>query len=117
MSTPAATPTAAAQRDSHWHPPPHSRLGLAIITVIGLTGFSCVLAAWHLWPFTGALEHTEDAYVRGYTTVLSSQVDGYVARVWVRDFDFVQAGQVLVTIDDRTYLARVREAQAALDGA
>jgi multidrug resistance efflux pump len=88
-----------------------------VIAAIGLTGVGCVLAAWHLWPFNGPVEHTEDAYVRGNTTVISPQVDGYVTRVLVRDFDFVRAGQTLVTIDDRIYLARVREAQAALDGA
>jgi multidrug resistance efflux pump len=115
----SSIPSAAALAvgDSHWHPPPHSLLTLALIAVIGVTGVGCVLAAWHLWPFTSALERTEDAYVRGNTTVLSPQVGGYVTSVRVKDFDLVHAGETLVTIDDRIYAARVREAQATLDAA
>lgn len=117
MSATAVTPGAPVPTDSHWHPPRHSGLAVAVITGIALTGMGCVLAAWHLWPFNGPVEHTEDAYVRGNTTVISPQVDGYVTRVLVRDFEYVHAGQTLVTIDDRIYVARVREAQAALDAA
>ena len=116
MST-APAPTAAPATDSHWHPPAHSVRVSLIIVLVGVVGMGCVLAAWHIWPFDSSIEHTEDAYVRGNTTVVSPQVSGYVTRVLVRDFDHVQAGQVLVTIDDRIYEARVREAQAALDAA
>ena len=110
-------PNAAPSTDSHWHPPPHSVRVSLVIVLVGLAGLCCVLAAWHIWPFVSAVEHTEDAYVRGNTTVVSPQVSGYVTQVLVRDFDHVRAGQVLVTIDDRIYAARVREAQAALDAA
>jgi len=115
MSTSAANTAVAVAKDSHWHPPRHSLLALVLIVVIGATGMCCVLAAWHLWPFDSAFQHTEDAYVRGNTTVISPQVEGYITSVRVKDFDFVNAGETLVTIDDRIYVARVREAQAALD--
>jgi len=110
-------PHAAPPADSHWHPPSHSLRASALIVVIGLAGIGCVSAAWHIWPFIGAAEHTDDAYVRGNTTVISPQVAGYVTKVLVRDFDQVHAGEVLVTIDDRIYAARAEEARAALDAA
>jgi multidrug resistance efflux pump len=114
---PAASSPAPPPTDSHWHPPPHSVRAAVLIVGIGLVGMCCILAAWHIWPFISAVEHTEDAYVRGNTTVISPQVSGYVTRVLVRDFDTARSGQLLVTIDDRIYAARVREAQAALDAA
>ena len=88
-----------------------------MIMIIAVLGVGCVLSAWHIWPFSTAREHTEDAYVRGNTTVISPQVSGYVTRVLVHDFDFVRAGQLIATIDDRIYRSQVREAQAALDAA
>ena len=100
--TTAPTTSAAPSTDSHWHPPPHSVRVSLVIVLVGFAGLCCVLAAWHIWPFVSAVEHTEDAYVRGNTTVVSPQVSGYVTQVLVRDFDHVRAGQVLVTIDDRT---------------
>jgi multidrug resistance efflux pump len=117
MSTPVGQTQPVAGTDSHWHPPPHSVRTSVLILLIGLIGVGCVLSAWRIWPFVNAVEHTEDAYVRGNTTVISPQVSGYVTRVLVRDFDFVRAGQLVITIDDRIYVARVHEAQANLDAA
>ena len=45
------------------------------------------------------------------------QVNGYVAEVLVKDFQFVKAGQPLLRIDDRIYKARVEQAEAQRDGA
>ncbi len=45
-------------------------------------------------------------------TVLAPQVNGYVAEVAVKYFEFVKAGQVLARIDDRIYRQRVAQAEA-----
>ncbi|WP_340313645.1 HlyD family secretion protein [Rhizorhabdus argentea] len=84
-------------------------LALAIATVLA------ILAAWDLPPFGGRIEKTDNAYVRGRTTVIAPQVSGYVAAVLVKDYEYVQRGQVLVLIDDVTYRARVAQSQATLD--
>jgi multidrug resistance efflux pump len=68
--------------------------------------------AWQLPPFGGRYEQTDDAYVRGQTTIISPQVSGYVGEVPVKDFDNVAAGQVLVRIEDHIYSAKVAQAQA-----
>jgi len=60
-------------------------------------------------------EKTDNAYVRGRVTTISSQVSGYVTSVPVQDFAEVPAGQVLATIDDRIYRARVEQARANVD--
>ena len=62
-------------------------------------------------------ETTKDAYVRDRTTIIAPQVSGYVVEVLVRDYRRVNAGEVLVRIDDRSYAAKVKQAQANFDAA
>ncbi len=79
-----------------------------------LGGVFLALYAWGLWPFDSAVQATDNAYVRGQTTVIAPQVNGYVTQVLVRDFDTVKTGQVLARIDDRIYRQRVDQALAQL---
>ena len=111
----AAAPAPPA--GSGWRPPALSRTAVALILLLAIAGIAAVLAAWRVWPFTTAYESTDNAYVRGRTTVIAPQVSGYVTRVLVRDFENVQAGQPLVTIDDRIYAQRVEQAQAQVESA
>jgi multidrug resistance efflux pump len=95
MSDPQAPPVPPAAPKRLW-----SRAAVPVI-VAGIGGVLLVLYAWRLPPFTGTVQSTENAYVRGYVTLLAPKVDGYVTAVAVRDFQAVKAGQVLVQIDDR----------------
>ena len=97
---------------SGWRPPRNSRTMLIVLALIALAGIAAILAAWRLPPFATAYESTDNAYVRGRTTVISPQVSGYVTQVTVRDFEQVRAGQPLVVIDDRIYRQRVQQAEA-----
>lgn len=85
-----------------------------VVAAVAFAGVALVLHAWRLPPFQGDIESTENAYVRGSVTVIAPKVDGYVAEVLVRDFATVDAGQVLVRLDDRNYRQRLAQAQAAL---
>ena len=98
-----------------WKPARQSRAAIIVFSVVIIAGILLVLAAWHLPPFATALQPTEDAYVRGWTTDISPQVSGYVDRVLVKDFAFVTAGQALLVIDQSTYQQKVEQAQADLD--
>jgi membrane fusion protein, multidrug efflux system len=102
---PIATPTAAAPA-----PPAHKlRAGLFRLVVIIAAGGLAVLFAtqWDRWIGDFTRQTTDDAYVRGDVTPLSAQVDGYVRKVAVDDFQRVKAGDLLVQIDDQIYAARV----------
>jgi membrane fusion protein, multidrug efflux system len=72
---------------------------------------------WDRWIGNDIRQTTDDAYVRSTVTPLSAQVDGYVRRVPVDDFQRVKAGDLLVEIDDSFYRAKVAEAEADLLGA
>jgi len=89
---------------------------------IALAGVLIVLYAWQLPPFSSPIESTENAQVRGQTTIISPQLSGYVYEVPVQDFQWVKEGDLLVRIDDRIYqqhldqsLAQLGIQKAALD--
>lgn len=106
----APDPQVAAPRG--WAPPVKSRPATVVIVVLAVLAIVIILYAWQLPPFAGWSEETDNAYVRGRVTIISPQVSGYVTSVPVQDFAEVKAGQVLATIDDRIYRARVAQAQA-----
>jgi multidrug resistance efflux pump len=107
QSKPAPPPT--------WSPAPHRPITIAVfVGVIGAGVLTC-LAAWRLPPFAGPDQSTEDAYVQGFTTVISPQVSGYVLQVPVGDYEHVTKDKILAVIDPETYSQRVDQARAELD--
>ena len=96
----------------HWRPPARPLPVTAAIAALIVTAVGTITYAWQLPPFAGVFEQTDDASVRGQTTVISSQVSGYVVQVPVDDFQHVQRNAVLVRIEDSIYKARVAQAQA-----
>ena len=99
-------------------PPPKyllpTRRTVIAMVLLALVGLGLIAHAWQLWPFHPAWQATEDAYVRGQVTVLSSRVAGHVTEVLVGDFDHVRAGQPLLRIDDAPYRQQLARAQAEL---
>lgn len=108
---PAAAPGPAPPQQL-WRPSRRRPWVIAVIVLLTLAAILAVLAAWNLPPFGGREAITENAYVRGRTTVIAPQVSGYVTQVAVKDFETVRQGQVLARIDDRIYAARVAQARA-----
>jgi len=90
---------------------PVSLLALAA----GIAGVLLVLYAWRLPPFVTSEELTDNAYVKGYVTVMSPQVSGYVVDVPVKDYQHVKQGALLAKIDDRIYLQKLAQANATLN--
>jgi membrane fusion protein (multidrug efflux system) len=112
---PAAPPTVAPTAS----PSHRLRDRLFRLVVIIVAGGLAVLFAtqWDRWVGDFTRQTTDDAYVRGDVTPLSAQVDGYVRKVAVDDFQRVKVGDLLVQIDDQIYAARVAQAEADLLGA
>ncbi|WP_242123751.1 HlyD family secretion protein [Sphingobium sp. Sx8-8] len=121
MNQPTATGTEPETTDPQvdppaggWRPPARSRTTVIAIVLIAILAISAILYAWQLPPFAGFSEQTDNAYVRGKVTIISPQVSGYVTSVPVQDFAEVKAGQILATIDQRIYAAKVEQAKANL---
>ncbi|WP_411034971.1 HlyD family secretion protein [Shinella sp. BYT-45] len=86
----------------------------SLAVVLGIAGIGAVLYAWQLPPFSSEVQTTDNAYVRGYVTLISPQLAGYVTEVPVKDYETVKAGQVLARLDDRIYRQKVEQANATL---
>ena len=83
--------------------------GLALLLVAGAGGYG------RYWWSTGRfIERTDDAYVGGNVTVLAPHVPGFVSQIRVADNQYVKAGDLLVTLDDRDYRAKLAHAEAAV---
>jgi multidrug resistance efflux pump len=109
------TEATTTTKETPWHPPA-KRWGMTLaVTLLAAGAAIALLAAWRLPPFAGGAQTTDNAYVRGRTTVIAPQASGYVVEVAAEDYESVAAGQVLVRIDDRTYRARVEQARANLE--
>ncbi len=89
-----------------------SRKKLVLGAAVVLAGVLAALYAWGLTPLNSGAQTTNNAYVRGQTTVISPQVAGYFVEVLVKDFDRVQQGQLLARIDAASYQQRLQQGQA-----
>lgn len=96
---------------------PTAKRTLILMFLVLIIGIGIILWAWKIGPFDSAVESTDNSYVKGKTTVLSSQINGYVKDVLVSDFDHVKKGQVLMHIDATTYDQKVTQAEAGVDQA
>lgn len=88
MAEQAQTLGSSAQFSSKLIKPKKSTL--IIMAIVLLVGVLFIFRAWHLPPFALNSEQTDNSYIKGQTTILSSQINGYVKRVLVKDFDHVK---------------------------
>jgi membrane fusion protein, multidrug efflux system len=72
---------------------------------------------WNSWKGGRIEQVTDDAYVRGDITPLSTKVAGLVKEVAVSDYQSVHKGDLIVQLDDDDYKAQVAQANAAVEAA
>lgn len=98
-----------------WSPKKKPLISLTLFMTLMVIGLLFILYTWKLPPFIPTVQHTDNAFVKGKTTVIAPQVSGYVTEVLVNDFDDVDAGEVLVKIDDRNFRQQLEQAQANIE--
>lgn len=76
-----------------------------------------IMRNWNSWEGGRIEQVTDDAYVRGDLTPLSTKVAGIVRQVNVSDFQAVHKGDLLIELDDDDYRAQVAQASAAVEAA
>ncbi len=84
---------------------------LAIAIIVTIT------RDWNGWEGGRVEQVTNDAYVRGDLTPLSTKVPGLVREVNVNDYQQVHKGDLLVQLDDDDYKAQVAQAVAGVEAA
>ena len=91
--------------------PPLIVVALAVAVIVTIT------RNWNGWEGARAEQVTNDAYVRGDLTPLSTKISGIVREVKVNDYQIVHKGDLLVQLDDDDYRAQVAQAAAAVEAA
>lgn len=75
----------------------------------------CGLAGGGYWYGYGQyFQSTDNAYLQGDITTISSKVGGYIETTLVKDNQKVKAGDLLATLDDRDFVAEKEKAEANL---
>jgi membrane fusion protein, multidrug efflux system len=85
-----------------------------VVTALIIAAIVAVVA-W--WINTSGYESTDDAFIDARTVSISSQVNAAIVDVPVTDNQLVDAGAVLVRLDDRDYKAQLDQAHAQVDQA
>src|ERR1700758_413501 len=113
---PAATPTVPPEV-----PAPHRSwqkfVTPLLVVLLALAVLITVTWKWNAWEGGKAEQVTDDAYVRGDLTPLSTKVAGIVQSVAVSDYQQVHKGDLIVELEDNDYQAQVSQANAAAEAA
>ena len=88
-----------------------------IVVVLAVSVIVTITRNWNGWEGARAEQVTNDAYVRGDLTPLSTKISGIVRQVNVNDYQIVHKGDLLVQLDDDDYRAQVAQAAAAVEAA
>jgi len=88
-----------------------------LVLLLALAILVTVTRNWNSWEGGHVEQVTDDAYVRGDLTPLSTKVAGVVQTVAVSDYQQVHKGQLLVELEDNDYQAQVAQASAAVEAA
>jgi membrane fusion protein (multidrug efflux system) len=107
---PPATPPAASSRWLKYVTP-------VFVVLLALAVLVAVTRNWNSWEGGHVEQATDDAYVRGDLTPLSTKVAGIVQNVAVSDYQQVHKGDLIVELEDSDYQAQVSQANAAVEAA
>ena len=109
VDTPQADPRAGARWQSYATP--------IFVVILALAILITITRNWNAWEGGKVEQVTDDAYVRGDLTPLSTKVAAIVRAVDVADYQQVHKGDLLIELQDDDYRAQVDQAEAAVAAA
>ena len=117
----ASTPAPARAAEPEHSPPPPTpkpawqRYGTPLLVVLlAAAVIFTITRNWNSWEGGRIEQATDDAYVRGNLTPLSTKVAGIVRNVKVSDYQQVHKGDLIVELEDDDFKAQVAQASAAV---
>jgi membrane fusion protein, multidrug efflux system len=118
--TPAPAPTSGPEHVAAQTKPRSKWQTFGTPVLVVLLAAAVVLTItrnWNAWEGGRIEQVTDDAYVRGDLTPLSTKIAGIVRDVKVSDYQEVHRGDLIVALDDDDYQAQVAQAIAAVEAA
>ena len=89
------------------------KLLASLVLVLVLLG--AIGGGLYYWHIRSVYLSTDDAYVSGFVSMVSSQVAGRVAQVLVDNNDYVKKGQTLARLDPKDFEVAVAQAEANIN--
>jgi len=89
----------------------------ALVVLLAAAVVFTITWNWNSWEGGRIEQVTDDAYVRGDLTPLSTKVAGIVRDVKVSDFQQVHKADLIAELQDEDYRAQVAQASAAVEAA
>jgi membrane fusion protein (multidrug efflux system) len=109
VDTPEAGPRTGARWQNYTTP--------VLVVILALAVLITITRNWNGWEGGKVEQVTDDAYVRGDVTPLSTKVAGIVRTVEVADYQQVHKSDLLIELQDDDYQAQVDQANAAVAAA
>jgi membrane fusion protein, multidrug efflux system len=106
-------PQAVSPRGARWQ----SYITPILVVILALAVLITITRNWNAWEGGKVEQVTDDAYVRGDLTPLSTKVTAIVRAVNVADYQQVHQGDLLVELQADDYQAVVDQANAAVAAA
>ncbi len=78
---------------------------IVVLIVVGGLGW---------WLYARQFEKTDDAFIEGNISLITSKVSSHIGKVHVEENQFVKKGELLVELDAREFEAKLQQAQALL---
>jgi membrane fusion protein, multidrug efflux system len=111
------TPASRNGRSAASEPGTPSTRKKFVLAIVGVVALILLFGAFQKWSYGRSHQSTDNAQVDGHIVPVLAKVGGYVKTVNVSENDHVNAGQLLVQLDDEDYRVRLQQAQADLAAA
>ncbi len=89
---------------------PTSKKNILVLAALGAAALAAASYGVYWWHTGRFMQTTDDAYVGGDISAISSKVSGYIQQLAVQDNMAVKKGDLLIRIDDRDYRAALAKA-------
>ncbi|MBV8451690.1 MAG: HlyD family secretion protein, partial [Deltaproteobacteria bacterium] len=87
---------------------------IVLLVVVAVVLLASIYPAYRYYGYFESHVSTDDAYVDGSVSLVSSRIPGTVAKLYVMENWGVKADDLLLTLDPRDYQVRVAQADAQL---
>lgn len=112
-NAPATTPMAPLDAGGK-NGEPKKKGGAKYFVMVSIVLIVAGLCGVGFWMYSQGREETDDAYIDGHITTVSSRIAGTVTQVFADDNQRVAFNAPLVKLDPRDYQTRVSQLQASL---
>jgi len=87
---------------------------IILLSIVVVVALAAIYPSYRYYQYFESHVSTDDAYIDGSVSLVSSRIPGTVAKLFVMENWGVKASDLLLTLDPRDYQVRVAQAEAQL---